>query len=111
MNINIRANIILNRAEVKSMLLPKDPIGINPPTVITAQESERRIDLAKSFKGGIVNITSVSGFRSLDGVPGGYTISKHAMIGLTKVMGTKYGPQGIRTNAIAPGLDILPFIA
>ena len=50
----------------------------------------------------IVNITSEAGLRgSSAGVA--YTASKHAVIGLTKSTAFMYGPQGLRTNAVAPG--------
>jgi 2-dehydro-3-deoxy-D-gluconate 5-dehydrogenase len=32
-----------------------------------------------------------------------YTTSKHALWGLTKCLALELGPQGIRTNAVAPG--------
>lgn len=52
--------------------------------------------------GSIVNITSEAGLRgSSAGVA--YTASKHAVIGLTKSTAFMYGPQGLRTNAVAPG--------
>ncbi len=50
----------------------------------------------------IVNITSEAGLRgSSAGVA--YTASKHAVIGVTKSTAFMYGPQGLRTNAVAPG--------
>lgn len=52
--------------------------------------------------GVIVNIASVGG---LNGSRAGaaYTVSKHAVIGLTKNVGYQYAKLGIRCNAIAPG--------
>jgi len=52
--------------------------------------------------GAIVNIASEAALR---GSVGGaaYTASKHAVSGLTKSNAFMYGPQGIRTNAVAPG--------
>jgi NAD(P)-dependent dehydrogenase (short-subunit alcohol dehydrogenase family) len=32
-----------------------------------------------------------------------YTVSKHAIIGLTKADACTYASQGIRVNAVAPG--------
>lgn len=52
--------------------------------------------------GAIVNVASEAGLRgSTAGIA--YTSSKHAMIGLTKNVALVYAPDGIRTNAIAPG--------
>ncbi len=51
----------------------------------------------------IIHITSVLG---LLGTPStaAYAASKAALIGLTRQMAREYGPRGIRTNAVAPGL-------
>lgn len=59
------------------------------------------IFLAKG-QGVIINIASVGG---LQGCRGGtaYTVSKHALIGLTRAVGFQYAAKGIRCNAIAPG--------
>jgi NAD(P)-dependent dehydrogenase (short-subunit alcohol dehydrogenase family) len=57
--------------------------------------------LAKS-KGSIVNVGSEASLRgSAAGVA--YTTSKHAVVGLSKSMAFMYGPNGIRTNLVAPG--------
>jgi NAD(P)-dependent dehydrogenase (short-subunit alcohol dehydrogenase family) len=52
--------------------------------------------------GNIINISSVGG---LNGARAGaaYTMSKHAMIGLTKHTAFSYAKQGIRCNAVCPG--------
>jgi len=54
-------------------------------------------------KGVIVNIASAAGLRGGGGGIG-YTTSKHAVIGFTRQLAAAYGNQGIRVNAIAPGL-------
>lgn len=52
--------------------------------------------------GVIINVASLAG---LNGARGGaaYTMSKHAVVGLTKNTGFIYAKNGIRCNAIAPG--------
>jgi len=58
--------------------------------------------MVEQGSGCIVNIASVGG---LHGAAAGaaYTAAKHALIGLTKNTAWMYAPQGVRTNAIAPG--------
>ncbi|WP_422935119.1 SDR family NAD(P)-dependent oxidoreductase [Sinomonas sp. P47F7] len=52
--------------------------------------------------GSIVNVSSEAGLRgSAAGVA--YTVSKHAVIGLTRSSAVMYGRKGIRVNAVAPG--------
>lgn len=54
-------------------------------------------------RGAIVNVASIFGIlgnpRSAP-----YAASKAALIGLTRQMAADYGPQGIRINAVAPGV-------
>lgn len=57
----------------------------------------------KARKGSIINISSVQGFVALPN-SAAYTASKHAMRGLTKALAIELSPQGVRVNAIGPGL-------
>lgn len=61
-------------------------------------------------KGSIVNIASGAGLR---GGGGGiaYTTSKHGVVGFTRQLAAAYGSQGVRVNAIAPGLIDTPMVA
>ena len=51
--------------------------------------------------GAIVNLASEAALRTCAGVA--YTVSKHAIIGLTKNTAAMYSKDGIRCNAVAPG--------
>jgi len=54
--------------------------------------------------GKIINISSVYGMIAPSkGLQVPYTVSKHALIGLTKVNAVELAPLGIQVNAIAPG--------
>ena len=58
--------------------------------------------------GAIVNVSSISALR-----PRGlttYSVSKSAVIGLTKAMAVDHGPDGIRVNCVAPGPVYTPMV-
>jgi NAD(P)-dependent dehydrogenase (short-subunit alcohol dehydrogenase family) len=57
--------------------------------------------LAKN-KGSIVNVGSEARLRG-SAAGAAYTVSKHAVVGLSKSMAFMYGPSGIPTNVVAPG--------
>jgi NAD(P)-dependent dehydrogenase (short-subunit alcohol dehydrogenase family) len=52
--------------------------------------------------GSIVNFSSLSGVRGFKR-RAAYTATKHAVIGLTRVIATEWGEFGVRANAIGPG--------
>lgn len=58
-------------------------------------------------KGAIVNSASAGGFSG-DMSRIAYTVSKTAILGLTRQIASQHGLQGIRCNAIAPGLVLTP---
>jgi len=64
--------------------------------------------MAKNGDGVILNAASIAG---IDGDPGNavYGATKASMILFTKVLSKELAPQGIRVNAVAPGLTSTPF--
>ncbi|MEZ3159334.1 SDR family oxidoreductase [Microbacterium sp. BWT-B31] len=53
-------------------------------------------------KGQIVVISSLAGLFAGSSVAG-YTVGKHALIGLTRSLARDYGKYGVRVNAVCPG--------
>lgn len=58
--------------------------------------------MAAQGGGVIINLASVLGLVGL-GMAGAYTVSKHAVIGLTKEWAIRYAQRGVRVVAICPG--------
>lgn len=69
-------------------------------------------ELAQMSSQGFGSIVNVGSGAGLLGVPGhaGYVASKHAGIGLTRTAALEYAAQGVRVNAVCPGLVDTPLI-
>lgn len=98
MDINCRAAALCMQAEARAM--------VKQPRNLTSAywKDERRAQV-----GSIVNFASVCGFQAMLNVMP-YVAAKHAVMGMTRSAAIEHGPQGLRINAVCPGIVDTPFI-
>jgi NAD(P)-dependent dehydrogenase (short-subunit alcohol dehydrogenase family) len=77
-----------------------DVMDVNLNSVMRFSMAARPL-LARS-KGSILNVASMLSYLVDDAVPA-YCASKSGVLGLTRVLAHRFGPEGVRVNAIAPG--------
>jgi NAD(P)-dependent dehydrogenase (short-subunit alcohol dehydrogenase family) len=82
-------------------------IDVNLTGVFLCMQHEIRQFVAQGDGGAIVNMSSGAGVVAAPGQPQ-YTAAKHGVLGLTKQAAQEYMRQGIRVNAILPGMTDTP---
>ncbi|PCD02058.1 short-chain dehydrogenase [Sphingomonas spermidinifaciens] len=75
-------------------------INLEHPIRLTARTAPA---MAARGRGSIVLLSSIAGLRGNAGL-GHYGITKAALAQLARNLAVEFGPQGVRANAIAPGL-------
>jgi NAD(P)-dependent dehydrogenase (short-subunit alcohol dehydrogenase family) len=74
----------------------------------TSVEAARR--MTARGKGAIVNVASVNAFRPMDG-QAVYSMTKAAIVNMTQALAREWARQGVRVNALVPGLVETKFAA
>ncbi len=82
--------------------------GINLKGVFLCLKYELPV-MIKQGKGAIVNTSSIAGLVGFPGMPG-YSASKFGVIGMTKSAAMQHSKQGVRINAVCPGVIRTPMV-
>jgi 3-oxoacyl-[acyl-carrier protein] reductase len=104
-----RLDVMVNNAGT-SMIAPSVELGeadwrrtidLNLTGAFLGCQAAARVMLPKGA-GSIINIGSILGQLGLP-KRAAYCASKHGLVGLTKVLGSEWGRQGVRVNCLNPG--------
>lgn len=107
-----RVDILVNNAATNPVFGPVKNLderawdtvmNTNVKSMFFLSKFAREAMLEHGEGGSIINVSSTGGLRVSTGL-GAYSVSKAAVIMLTKVCAKEWGTDGIRVNCIAPGL-------
>jgi len=65
--------------------------------------------MIQAGRGSIINLGSIAGVMGMED-RFAYTVTKHAIVGMTRAMALDHGTTGVRINAICPGRVLTPFV-
>ena len=87
----------------------QDLMDINVTGVWHSYKAAAEHLIAAGAGGSVIIISSLAGFKGLANVAA-YTTTKHAVVGLMKVLVNELGPHGIRVNTIHPNSIDTPMV-
>jgi SDR family mycofactocin-dependent oxidoreductase len=87
----------------------QDLMDVNVTGVWHTYKASARHLIKTGPGGSVIIVSSLAGLRGL-GNSAGYTTTKHAIVGLMKVLANELGPRGIRVNTIHPNTVDTPMI-
>lgn len=112
-------DIMVNNAGAQgdpSSIVDADPNGFDRTaalltrSVLLGHKHAARQFIAQGTPGSIISTASAAAIQGGWSTVG-YTAAKHAVVGLVRQAAAELGPNGIRSNAIAPGIIMTPIMA
>lgn len=111
-------DVVINCAGMREIVSPdqlsescwRDVMELNVTVPFLLSQKQIQLSLLHQKQLAIVNIASISGLQA-EPDRCAYVSSKFAMIGLTKQLAFQFGKNGIRVNAVCPGVIETPMTA